>query len=61
MINVLAKKGADVNVTDGDGQTPLHYAFACGHDECIRFLEELHANQNIRDHNGMLPSELSDL
>jgi hypothetical protein len=24
-------------------------------------LEELHANQNIRDHNGMLPSELSDL
>lgn len=61
MIHLLVEKGADVNITDGDGQTPLHYAFACGHHECIRLLEELHADQNIRDNNGMLPSDLSDL
>lgn len=60
MIELLTKKGADVDITDGDGQTPLHYAFACGHEECIHLLETLGANRNLRDHNGMLPSQLSD-
>ena len=61
MIELLAKKGADVNITDGDGQTPLHYAFACGHDACVRMLETLGANSSIRDAEGLLPSDLSDL
>lgn len=60
MMELLTKKGADVDITDGDGQTPLHYAFACGHQECIHLLETLGANRNLRDHNGMLASQLSD-
>lgn len=60
IIQLLAKNDVDVNMTDGDGQTPLHYAFACGHDECIRLLETLGANPNIRDNNGLLPSDLAD-
>lgn len=60
MIELLVKKGVDVDTTDGDGQTPLHYAFACGHEECVKLLETLGANRNLRDHNGKLPFELAD-
>ena len=59
MVRLLARHSADVNCTDGTGQTALHYAFSCGHGDCVRSLIELGADPCLRDSEGNLPSDLS--
>jgi ankyrin repeat protein len=38
---MLINGGADVNVNDGDGDTPLHLACDAGHESLVRMLESM--------------------
>lgn len=50
MLTILyfLKKGADVNVVDKNGQTPLFYAARQGHLEVVKYLLKNKANVLIR-------------
>ena len=47
--------GADPNVVNTHGGTPLHYAASRGHDCCVRTLIEAGANPNAVDTSGWTP------
>lgn len=57
IIKILISYGADVNLGDGEMQTPLHYAAACGHKDCINVLLENGADVNLRDDSGLTPKD----
>jgi ankyrin repeat protein len=40
IVQLLIEKGADVNVKDGDGNTPLQVASEYGYEEIIKLLKE---------------------
>lgn len=40
MVQLLLDNGADVNILDGDKQSPLTYALICEHMEVIKMLLE---------------------
>ena len=44
--------GADVLQTDTSGCTPLFYATALGHSDCVRLLIESGAEVDLQDHKG---------
>ena len=46
------KNGADVNLQDGDGSTPLHHAAFIGSKEVVDYLISHKADINIRDIDG---------
>ena len=45
-IKKLIVAGADLNVTDELGRTPMHYAISGGHDACVKQLIEAGADVN---------------
>ncbi|CAF4434480.1 unnamed protein product [Rotaria magnacalcarata] len=59
MIRLLVKYGADLNVRDEDGQTPLFYAANSGNISCLTLLLELGADRSIVNNDGELPSSVS--
>lgn len=52
MINLLLHHGADPNITDQTGTTPLHLASELGSVSLIEFLLEEGANVNVIDDEG---------
>lgn len=52
-LNLLIKKGADVNARDMSGCTPLHLAARNGQKKCLVSLLEHKANVNIRNNEGL--------
>jgi ankyrin repeat protein len=48
-------RGADLNVTDGDGWTPLHRACADGHESVVTALINGRADLNVTDVQGCTP------
>lgn len=51
----LIHEGADVNVQDGNGETPLHYAVFYGAKENVQQLLDAGAKVNARNHDDKTP------
>lgn len=51
-LNELLKAGADPDVGDPKGKTPLHVATSCGHEECVVVLLKHACSLHLRDLNG---------
>lgn len=49
MVALLLSYGADVNLEDEEGYTPLHYASMNGHDDAVQTLIEAGANLEMGD------------
>lgn len=57
IVPLLIAAGADPNLRDQDGQTPLHWAVRNGNTQAVRDLVKAGANKEIRDNNGKTPEE----
>ncbi|PBD16151.1 ankyrin repeat domain-containing protein [Wolbachia endosymbiont of Drosophila subpulchrella] len=59
-VNSLINKGANVNATDQDGKTPLHWAAVKGHEEVVEALLKVNGiNVNATDQGGKTPLHLA--
>ena len=59
LANLLLKNGAQINVQDENGQTPLHdSAFAC-HEDMVKLLVENGADNKIKNNEGKTPMDLA--
>ncbi|KAL8847980.1 MAG: hypothetical protein Q9221_006996 [Calogaya cf. arnoldii] len=54
--NFLLKHGADPNIADEDGNTPLHHAAAVGPPSLVKMLIASGASANYRNNKGKLPA-----
>ena len=54
MAKVLLNAGADLNCVNSKGNTALHFCFAYGFAKLAAFLMKNGADDNIRNHEGML-------
>ncbi|XP_070558490.1 ankyrin repeat, PH and SEC7 domain containing protein secG-like [Ptychodera flava] len=54
-INELLCNGADINVQDGKGKTPLHEVAKCWHPDVAKFMLDNNADVNKRDQDGFTP------
>jgi ankyrin repeat protein len=55
----LVKAGADVNIADDRGRTPISYAAERGYDDCVALLVDHGADINIADKDGNTPMKLA--
>eukprot|EP00603_Paraphysomonas_imperforata_P015364 CAMPEP_0114452376 /NCGR_PEP_ID=MMETSP0104-20121206/1482_1 /TAXON_ID=37642 ORGANISM="Paraphysomonas imperforata, Strain PA2" /NCGR_SAMPLE_ID=MMETSP0104 /ASSEMBLY_ACC=CAM_ASM_000202 /LENGTH=1372 /DNA_ID=CAMNT_0001624623 /DNA_START=163 /DNA_END=4281 /DNA_ORIENTATION=+ len=60
-VTLLCTAGADVNLRDLDGNTALHYAYACGSNQAMSALESLSASSDITNNAGDTPFEVVGL
>ena len=51
-VDCLVKNGADTNIQDATGYTPLHYAAKDGHYKTTKYLIQHSARANITTHKG---------
>ncbi len=56
---LLISKGADLNVTDSKGQTPLHCVAARGMKEIAAKMIANGAKKNVKDNEGKTPLNLA--
>jgi hypothetical protein len=56
---LLAQRGIDLSVCDGEGATPLHAAVGAGQLECARMLVAKGASVNARAESGDTPLHLA--
>ena len=54
---LLIENGADVNMTDDDGSTPLHSAAVFGRADVAKLLVENGANLQVRNGDGATPAD----
>jgi ankyrin repeat protein len=54
-ITFLLEQGIDINQTDNDGNTILHYAYEQNTSSIIKFLIEKGASESIKNKNGKIP------
>jgi ankyrin repeat protein len=56
-VKLLISRGANVNVTNEAGNTPLHWAALLGHTAVVRCLLEAHANVTLQNKAGRTAME----
>lgn len=52
LVEFAMARGAELDVQDGNGSTPLHYALELGNDDMARHLLRLGARVDITDRHG---------
>ena len=52
---VLVAAGADINASDNDGYTPLHYAAMFGRTDLCKILFEAGSSAHLLDNDGASP------
>ena len=57
-LQYLINKGADVNIQDSVGATPLFWAFGAKNEKAVNMLKAAGANENIRSKNGKSYNEV---
>jgi hypothetical protein len=57
-VRFLLEHGADPNVQDKDGGTPLHFAVEGCHVDVARLLLDYGADPTIRDNKGRTPLDI---
>ncbi len=57
----LIEKGANVNVMNGEAQTPLHYAAMRNYNTIAKALLDHGAKINIKDSSGHTPLDIANL
>jgi len=55
----LIKRGANVNIKDKDGKTPLHIAVENNYEDIVKVLIQNNADVNIKDNNGNTPLHIA--
>jgi len=60
IVELLLEKGANVNIQDNVGGTPLHYAVFSGKIEPVRLLLKYGARIDIKDKDGLTPVYLAE-
>jgi ankyrin repeat protein len=58
LLNDLLSYGADINATNGDGNTALHVAISDGLTEVVKYLLDHGADMNKTDRSGWTPRAL---
>ena len=62
MVHYLAEElGADINIADNAGRTPLYVGALQGHPAVVRVLLKLRADINQSDKEGMTPLMVASL
>ncbi|KAI8773006.1 protein phosphatase 1 regulatory subunit 12A, partial [Biomphalaria glabrata] len=60
MVEFLVEQGADVDVCDNEGWTPLHATASCAFTEIARYLIKHGANVAAVNNDGDLPSDIAE-
>ena len=59
VVQLLLDRGAEPNMADQNGMTPLHYAAFKGHKDVVQLLLERGAEQNMAAQKGFTPLHLA--
>lgn len=60
VMHLVKNINIDINTKDMDGQTALHYASSCGHEEVLKFLLESGADLSIKNCDGHTAKDVAD-
>lgn len=58
-LTFLIQYGANINVQDEDGNTPLFWAYGAGDKQIVSLLKEAGADENIKNHKGLLYNQVT--
>lgn len=61
LLDILLKYKADINQTDYDGKTPLHYAVSSGDLKRVKYFVEHGSNVNVKDRDGITPLHIATI
>lgn len=59
LLDILLKYKADINQTDYDGKSPLHYAVTSGDIKRVKYIVEHGSNVNVKDRDGITPLHIA--
>lgn len=59
MLAEMIKAGADVNLADWEGTTPMHWAAYNGYGECVKMLADAKADVSLKDENEKTALDLA--
>jgi ankyrin repeat protein len=57
LVKLCMRRGADLNIRNLNGQTPLHFAFGYGYTELGEYLVQKGADDSICNKDGLTPYE----
>jgi len=58
-IRMLLEHGADIEGTNGDGETPLFTAVVFGQTKAVECLLEMDADERAKNYDGKTPKEIA--